>query len=130
MAEETLKEILEQTRKEAKFSKMIAFIMLAILLIILVALILVVPQVLSMMREIEQTALDAQEIVTRATATLDELTVTLDSVDDMTGSITKAGDAMFDGIGKVDFDALSKAITDLQDAIEPLANFSRMLGGR
>lgn len=36
MAEETLKEILEQTKKEAKFSRLLAIIMTAILVVLLI----------------------------------------------------------------------------------------------
>ena len=130
MAEETLKDILEQTKKEARFSKMIALIMLAILVLLILVMLILVPRVVSMIAEIEKTAVDAQAVVEQAAVTLDELTKAMDGVGEMTDSITKTGNALFDGIGKVDFDALAKAISDLQDAIEPMANFSRMLSGR
>ncbi|MBQ6904076.1 MAG: hypothetical protein IJQ26_06100, partial [Lachnospiraceae bacterium] len=77
--------------------------------------------------EIERTALDAQAVVAQATETLGGLSATVEGVEEMTESITKTGNALFDGIGKVNFDDLAQAITDLQDAIEPLANFSRLL---
>ena len=127
MTDELLKQILTQTKKEATFSKVIAFIMLGVLLILLVATLIVVPRTLSMIAEIEQTALDAQAVVEQARGTLEGLSSTVDGVEEMTESITKTGNALFDGIGKVDFDSLSKAINDLQAAIEPLANFSRLL---
>ena len=127
MTDELLKQILTQTKKEAIFSKVIAFIMLGVLLILLVATLIVVPRALSMIAEIEQTALDAQAVVEQANVTLEGLSSTVDGVEEMTESITKTGNALFDGIGKVDFDSLSKAINDLQAAIEPLANFSRLL---
>lgn len=127
MTDELLKQILTQTKKEATFSKVIAFIMLGVLLILLVATLIVVPRTLSMIAEIEQTALDAQAVVEQARGTLEGLSSTVVGVEEMTESITKTGNALFDGIGKVDFDSLSKAINDLQAAIEPLANFSRLL---
>ena len=49
-------------------------------------------------------------------------------VSEMTESITKTSTSLFEGIDKVDFDALSRAVTDLQQAVEPLANFARMIG--
>ena len=127
MTDELLKQILTQTKKEATFSKVIAFIMLGVLLILLVATLIVVPRTLSMIAEIEQTALDAQAVVEQARGTLEGLSSTVVGVEEMTESITKTGNALFDGIGKVDFDSLSKAINDLQAAIEPLANLSRLL---
>ena len=127
MTDELLKQILTQTKKEAIFSKVIAFIMLGVLLILLVATLIVVPRTRSMIAEIEQTALDAQAVVEQARGTLEGLSSTVVGVEEMTESITKTGNALFDGIGKVDFDSLSKAINDLQAAIEPLANFSRLL---
>ena len=127
MTDELLKQILTQTKKEATFSKVIACIMLGVLLILLVATLIVVPRALSMIAEIEQTALDAQAVVEQANVALEGLSSTVDGVEAMTESITKTGNALFDGIGKVDFDSLSKAINDLQAAIEPLANFSRLL---
>ena len=126
MTDEILTQFLTQTKKEATFSKVIAFIMLGVLLLLLIATLVVVPRVLSMIAEIEQTAHDAQAVVAQATETLGGLSATVDGVEEMTESITKTGNALFDGIGKVDFDALAKAITDLQDAIEPVANLSRM----
>ena len=130
MTDELLQDILEQTKKEAGFSKMIAFLMLLMLIILIIVLLLLVPRALSMFSEIEKTAKDAQIMVEQANTTLEELGTTLDGVGEMTESITKTGDALFEGIGKVDFDALSKAVTDLQEAVEPLANFSRVLSGR
>ena len=127
MTDEILTQILKQTKKEATFSKVIAFIMLGILLILLIATLIVVPRALSMITEIERTALDAQAVVAQATETLGGLSATVEGVEEMTESITKTGNALFDGIGKVNFDDLALAITDLQDAIEPLANFSRLL---
>ena len=127
MTDEILTQILKQTKKEATFSKVIAFIMLGILLILLIATLIVVPRALSMITEIERTALDAQAVVAQATETLGGLSATVEGVEEMTESITKTGNALFDGIGKVNFDDLAQAITDLQDAIEPLANFSRLL---
>lgn len=127
MTDELLTQILKQTKKEATFSKVIAFIMLGILLILLIATLIVVPRALSMITEIERTALDAQAVVAQATETLGGLSATVEGVEEMTESITKTGNALFDGIGKVNFDDLAQAITDLQDAIEPLANFSRLL---
>ncbi|MBR0172131.1 MAG: hypothetical protein IJQ21_05015 [Lachnospiraceae bacterium] len=127
MTDELLTQILKQTKKEATFSKVIAFIMLGVLLILLIATLIVVPRALSMITEIERTALDAQAVVAQATETLGGLSATVEGVEEMTESITKTGNALFDGIGKVNFDDLAQAITDLQDAIEPLANFSRML---
>ena len=127
MTDEILTQILTQTKKEATFSKVIAFIMLGVLLLLLIATLIVVPRALSMITEIERTALDAQAVVAQATETLGGLSATVDGVEEMTESITKTGNALFDGIGKVNFDDLARAITDLQDAIEPLANFSRLL---
>ena len=56
MTDELLKQILTQTKKEATFSKVIAFIMLGVLLILLVATLIVVPRTLSMIAEIERSS--------------------------------------------------------------------------
>ena len=128
MTEELLKDILEQTRKEAKFSRLLALIMAAILVVLLVVVFLLVPRAVSMMKEIETTAVEAQGVITRATETLENLESAMSGVDEMTESITKTSSSLFEGINKVDFDALSKAVTDLEEAVKPLANLSRMLG--
>ena len=128
MTEELLKDILEQTRKEAKFSRLLALIMAAILIVLLVVVFLLVPRAVSMMKEIETTAVEAQGVITHATETLENLESAMSGVGEMTESITKTSTSLFEGISKVDFDALSKAVSDLQQAVEPLANFARVIG--
>ena len=128
MTEEILQDILEQTRKEAKFSRLLALIMAAILIVLLIVVFLLVPRAVNMMKEIETTAIEAQGMITHATETLNNLETAMGDVSEMTESITKTSTSLFEGIDKVDFDALSRAVTDLQDAVEPLANFARMIG--
>lgn len=130
MAEETLKEILEQTKKEARFSRLLAFIMGGILAVVLIAAIILVPQLVGLMTRISQTAANAQELMQSASTTLTEVSGALSGVSTMTESITKTSGTLFEGLTAVDFNALSTAITDLQAAVAPLADLSRLLTGQ
>ena len=130
MAEETLKEILEQTKKEARFSRLLAFIMGGILAVVLIAAIILVPQLVGLMTRISQTAANAQELMQSASTTLTEVSGALSGISTMTESITKTSGTLFEGLTAVDFNALSTAITDLQAAVAPLADLSRLLTGQ
>ncbi|MBR0163584.1 MAG: hypothetical protein IJQ12_02795 [Lachnospiraceae bacterium] len=130
MAEETLKEILEQTKKEARFSRLLAFIMGGILAVVLIAAVILVPQLVGLMTRISQTAANAQELMQSASTTLTEVSGALSGVSTMTESITKTSGTLFEGLTAVDFNALSTAITDLQAAVAPLADLSRLLTGQ
>ena len=129
MNEEALQQILEQTKKEARFTRIIAIIMAIMLTAILIALLLVVPRAIRVFNTVYSAVTKAQEIMEQGEEALIEVRASLEGVDTMTESIGKLGDEALKGISEVDFETLSQAITDLQTAVEPLARFSRALGG-
>ena len=129
MNEEALREILEQTKKEAKFTRIIAIIMAAMLCILLICVLIIVPRIVGVLRSVDAALTQAQQIMTQANAAIGEVRSALDGVDEMTGSIKRLGDETLKGISEVDFEKLSQAISDLQAAVEPLARFSRALSG-
>lgn len=130
MNEEALQEILEQTKKEAQFTRIIAIIMAVMLGILLICVFIIVPRITGVLRNVDQAVTQAQEIMTQGEAAITEVRSALGGVDEMTTSIKKLGDETLKGISEVDFEQLSQAIADLQAAVEPLARFSRALGGR
>ena len=129
MNEEALQQILDATKKEARFTRIIAILMAVMLAAMLITLLLVVPRAIRVINKINTAVTKAQEIMEQGEEVLTGVETSLEGVDTMTESIGKLGDEALKGISEVDFETLSQAITDLQAAVEPLAKFSRALGG-
>ena len=116
---ELLAKLLEESQKEVRFSRILAYTFIGILIVLVVTAALIVPRALNTLNEIDATISDARVVMDRASSSLDEISV-------MTESITKTSDVAFESLGKVDFDELNQAISDLRDAVEPMANFARI----
>lgn len=114
-----MRQLLEESKKEVRFSRILAFTFLGILAVLIVTVAMLLPRAISTLEKVDAMVDDAQTIMVRATRSLDE-------VSSMTESITKTSDVAFESLGKVNFEELNMAITDLRDAIEPMANFARL----
>ena len=129
MNEEIYNQLLNESKKNALYQKLTMIILAAILGVISVTAIVVVPKTLSALAQVETTLNDAQKIMGEVGTSLEQLSGAVEDINVMTKSITRTSESTYDKLDAIDFNKLDEAIENLRDAIEPLANFSRRLGG-
>ena len=116
-------ELLKIAKKQLFFQRISAICMIVIALTVVFAVIKVVPQVEATLTHINNVALKAQDSLVQVDNMTDGLTKASENlnklVDDNAQDLTDA----VKNISEIDFDGLNKAITDLQGAVGPLANF-------
>lgn len=110
-------------RKQLFFQRISACCMVVIALCVLFAVLKVVPMVETTLTHINDTAIKAQDTLVQVdemTAGLNEASKNLNKLVDENAEIMT--DAV-KSISEIDFEGLNQAITDLQGAVGPLANF-------
>ena len=126
-SEELLKELVSNSRKQLFYTKLAAFVAAAALVVCLVIL---VPSVV-------KTVNRANEVMAKASGTIELADTAIASVTEMSNSITVMGNNMdtfitenaesveqvMKKLDDIDFEGLNSAIKDLGDVVEPLANF-------
>ena len=124
--EEILKELLEETRKNAKYQKRTMYALFCLFLIFLIAIIVLLPQ--------------AYSLLVTAHRTLSQAEASLNQINEMTASITETSKGLnsmvsqnavpladsMNKLSSIDFDGLNQAISDLQAAIGPLAKVMKV----
>ncbi len=120
--EELLRQLLAYQKKEVRQTRLTVLVSFLLVLGILAALVMVVPRVLkladgaeSTLAEVNRIAASAEELIGSAN------TMVTENTDAVTETIRK--------LNEVDFDSLNAAIRNLDDAVRPLAELARKLGG-
>ncbi len=127
---EMMTELVKNSRKQLFHARLRTLASIVIAGGIVVFLIIVVPVVL-------KTAAQANDIMVKASETITLADDAIESITEMSGSITSMGEnmdtfitenaesvaAVMEKIEAVDFEGLNSAIEDLGTVIEPLANF-------
>ncbi len=114
--------VLELMKKQLFFTRVFAAACCALTVAVLAVLIRVIPPLLGMMDQ-AVTAMD------QATATLETVDDTLTDIqglfeeDGLVGQSSRALEEATDKINRMDIDSLNRAIGDLGDVVEPLADF-------
>ena len=134
-AKAILKELLEFEKKEAKYQKVTSILIFCLVLIMGVVSFMIVPVAVETLTTANATIVQAQEA-------LHKITEEMDTINTMVSSITATSDNMnkmvetnsadltdaVKNLSNIDFEGLNKAIRDLQDAVGPFANMTRMFG--
>ena len=113
----------EIARKQLFYQRISAVCMIVMALCVLFAVLKIVPQVETTLSHINDTAIKAQASLVKVdemTEGLNEASKNLNKLVDENAEIMT--DAM-KSISEIDFEGLNKALTDLQGAVGPLANF-------
>lgn len=127
---EVLKTLLKKQNKQLFYTRISSIAMVIFVAVMTITCITVVPTV---MKTVDR----ANDIMIQAQNILEDVDESLEAVDKMTAEITSAASGintmvddnagvMSDAMNKingVDFEGLNSAIKDLQDVIEPMANF-------
>ncbi len=99
-SEELLRELLSYEKKQLRHTRLATFVNILLVLAVLAALTLLVPRALHSLAEVDRLAVSAQELIDNASTMVADNT-----------------------------DAITETIRDLNDAIKPLAELARKLGG-
>ena len=99
-SEVLLRQLLAYEKKQLRHTRLATLINILLVLAVLAALVLLVPRALSSLAEVDRLAASAQELIYHTNTMLAENT-----------------------------DAITETIRDLNDAIRPLAELARKLGG-
>ncbi|MBR4832096.1 MAG: hypothetical protein IKZ97_05680 [Butyrivibrio sp.] len=120
-----LEQIRDLTKKQLFYKKISTYCIAGMLALVLISVLVIVPKVSTTLSRINSVAQKAE--------------TSLENVDTMTDSILKASENMnklvddngenlaaaVKSLSEVDFEGLNKAITDLQDAVGPMASFMK-----
>lgn len=124
-----LEQLLAESKKRTRYTRLVAFAMVTILAVLLVTGIIVVPKAISVLGEIEALALSAEALVENAEASLGEISEMTVSLTDTSAGldtfITDNAQTLSEAISEmkdIDVDTLNEAINDLHDAVAPFAN--------
>ena len=123
-----LTEIRDLSKKRLFYQKISTCCIAGMLAVLLICVLIVIPKVSTTLSHINSVATKAE--------------TSLESVDKMTDSILKASENMnklvddngenlaaaVKSLSEIDFEGLNKAISDLQDAVGPMAAFMKKLG--
>ena len=99
-SEVLLRQLLTYEKKQLRHTRLATFVNILLVLAVLAALVLLVPRALHSLAEVDRLAVSAQELIDNASTMVAENT-----------------------------DAITETIRDLNDAIRPLAELARKLGG-
>lgn len=127
---ELLTELVKNSKKQLFYQRVRTLITIVLAGVIVICMIAIVPAVL-------RTVKQANEIMAQASETITLADTAIESITEMSGSITEMGENMdtfitenaesvatvMEKIEAVDFEGLNSAIEDLGAVIEPLANF-------
>ncbi len=127
---ELLKELTKNSRKQLFYSRLTTLAAMLAAIAVIICMVIVVP---SVMRTVKQ----ANNIMAQVSETIELADTAIESITDMSLSITNMGNNMDTFItenaesvqkimkkfDEIDFEGLNRAIKDLGDVVEPFANF-------
>lgn len=127
---ELLKELTKNSRKQLFYSRLTTLAAMVAAIAVIICMVIVVP---SVMRTVKQ----ANDIMAQVSETIELADTAIESITDMSLSITNMGNNMDTFItenaesvqkimkkfDEIDFEGLNRAIKDLGDVVEPFANF-------
>ena len=136
-----LVELVKSQKKTETKTNILALILMIFVLLITLALCIIIPKVVFMIDNVNNTIVQVDQAVTdfsdgvvQIETALGEAQGSLDGIDEMVGNVNKivventenASNAITN-ISNVDIDTLNQSIKNLHDIVEPLANFFNKL---
>lgn len=130
LAEVLLKELVSNSKKQLFYTRIAALFAVVAVAALIICLSILVPYVV-------RTVNQANEVMAKASGTIELVDTAIESVTEMSKSITAMGNNMdtfitenaesvekvMKKLDEIDFEGLNSAIKDLGDVVEPLANF-------
>lgn len=126
--QDTMQLLLEKTRKQLFYTRILALASVGIFLVVFVAAFVVIPKVNSVLRQADEVMTDAQGILQNADEAISNISAMSSEVTEVSHGlnvfITQNAETLTDAakdISEIDFEGLNTAIRDLQDAVGPFA---------
>lgn len=120
---DVLKQIRDLSKKRLILQAVSTVCVAGMFAAVLIAVLVMVPRVSTTLAHINDVATRAQESLVQ----VDDMTASMIKASgDLSGLVDENGEALASAVksmSEIDFEGLNKAITDLQDAIGPMANF-------
>ena len=121
--EHNVEQLLADSKKRTIYARITACMAVGIFLAAAAAFLAVVPKALHILEDAEQMLTSAETAVTQISAMSESITATSTNLNTF---ITDNSQMLTDAVtnmNSIDYDKLNQAITDLQTAVEPFANF-------
>ncbi len=134
-AKEILKELLEFEKREARYQKFTSILILCLVVILGIVSFMIVPVALETLKTANTTIIMAQDALSKISAEMDNIngmvssiTATSNNVNSMVEANSQDLTNAVKDLSSINFEGLNQAISDLQAAVGPLANMSRLFG--
>lgn len=128
--QQVLEQLLKNSKRQLFYTRITSLFAMVLVAAVIICLIMVVPKLLS-------TITNVNHVMAQATQTIELADTAIESVTEMSKSITTMGDNMdtfitdnsksvekvMKKLEQVDFEGLNNAIKDLGEVVEPFANF-------
>ena len=118
-----LQEIRELTKKQVRWQRLSSLCMAGIFVVVAVAVFIMVPKALDTLANLNATVDQAQASLKEIDTMVAEMTDASASLNELVDNNEKSLTDAIEKMAGVDYDGLNKAITDLQDAVGPMASF-------
>lgn len=124
-----IRQLLEETRKQTFFTKLQGISMAVFVCLILIVVVVLLPQAVRCLSDLEMVMLQAQDTLEVVEASLEgidtmstEITVMSGTVNGFVADNAETMNEVMQSLNHIDFEGLNKAVKDLQEVVEPLAN--------
>ncbi len=135
--EELLLEILNHQKKSSRITRIAAFAVIFIVALFAISLVIITPKIVGFIDHAKQSLAEVDVLIAESDTVISEINDITSEVDvlvDQANTLFENSNAMVEEntdaiteavqkLNSVDFDTLNKAIKDLSEVVEPLANF-------
>ena len=116
-------EMLKVDKKHLFWQRLSALAVVATFVVVLITAVILVPQISATLSNINKVASDAEAAIADVNVMVDEMTDASKNLNKLVGENSEALTEAVTNMADIDFEGLNKAITDLQDAVGPMATF-------
>ena len=124
--QQLIRELGESGKKRSRLLHILTIANVALAAAVLITLIVLVPRTLNMVSDAQDTLNSINEIAAGTKEIVESADGLLQEAETIMGDSETGLEAAVNNFNSVDFETLNKAINDLADAVEPLANLSRL----
>ncbi len=118
-----MEELNKYSRKTLFWQRIASLAVFGIFIVVLIAALVVIPQVLIALHNVNKVASDAASSLEQINGVVSEMTTASKNLNKLVDENAQPLTEAVKNLSNVDFDGLNKAITDLQDAVGPMATF-------
>ena len=117
-----LQKMIERQERDIIINRVTAFAECTLLAALIIVFALLIPRFLKTVQTVEESMIQVQDLVDQAQASLIEITDLAKDVDQVIETNEASLAEAISNFNSVDFEGLNNSITNIRDAVEPLAN--------